>query len=93
MTRTGNFDNSRSASTQASATAGGAVTLNPSAMSVEQLSRMLGVAAEVVRRHITDGAPADFAGRMSLVQYAAWLNRRLTETQAERDREESGHGD
>jgi len=69
--------------------AGGHVTLNPSALTVEQLARALSVSADVVRRHVRDGAPADFSGRMNLVHYAAWLNARL----AQMGREEDGHGD
>jgi len=71
------------------AAAGDRATLNPSAMTVEQMARMLSVSAEVVRRHIQDGAPADFAGRMSLVGYAAWLNARL----AQAGQQEESHGD
>jgi len=63
--------------------------VNPAAATVEQLARALGVSAEVVRRHVRDGVPTDVGGRVNLVQYAAWLNYRLTQM----DSEEAGHGD
>ena len=66
--------------------AGGRAAVNPSALTVEQLARALGVSADVVRRHVADGAPADFGGRMNLVHYAAWLNARL----AQAGREDGG---
>ena len=53
--------------------------VNPSALTVEQLARALGVAAEVVRRHVQDGVPTDGGGRINLIQYAAWLNMRLAQ--------------
>jgi len=81
------------------ASAGRHAAVNPSALTVDQLARALGVAAEVVRRHVADGAPADFGGRMNLVHYAAWLNARLAQAgreeagREEAGREEGGHGD
>ena len=72
--------------------------VNPAAATVEQLARALGVSADVVRRHVRDGVPADAGGRVNLVQYAAWLNYRLMQAdqachdEAERSRE-AGHGD
>jgi len=75
-----------------------AVIINPSALTVEQLARALGVSAEVVRRHVQDGVPTDGGGRINLMQYAAWLNYRLTQVEqachgeAERSRED-GRGD
>jgi len=66
-----------------------AVAVNPAAMTVEQLARALGVSAEVVRRHVQDGVPTDGGGRINLMQYAAWLNHRLTQV----DSEVNGHGD
>ena len=90
MTRTGNFD-TRSASARPES----AEALNPSVLTVEQVARMLGVAAEVVRRHVREGAPADFAGRMNLIHYAAWLNARLAadEPGNSDEPEEANHGD
>ena len=74
---------------------GGRAAVNPSALTVEQLARALGVSADVVRRHVAEGAPADFGGRMNLVHYAAWLNSRLTQAAAQQagQREEDGYGD
>ena len=56
---------------------GGPGAVNPAALSVAQLARMLGVPEETVRRHVAAGAPASADGRMNLVHYAAWLNREL----------------
>jgi len=89
-----NFERPRSGSAGAvvdaptgGATGGGRAPVNPSALTVEQLARALGVSADVVRRHVQqDGAPADFGGRMNLVHYAAWLNARL----AQAGREDGG---
>ena len=67
----------------------GTSAVNPSAMTVEQLARALGVSAEIVRRHVQDGVPTDGGGRINLMQYAAWLNHRLTQV----DSEVNGHGD
>jgi hypothetical protein len=53
--------------------------LNPTALPVAQLARLLGVAEQKVREHVDDGAPVGADGTMNLVQYTAWLNRRLKE--------------
>ena len=51
--------------------------LNPAALSVEDAARVLGLAAETVRRDVAEGAPTAADGRINLVHYAAWLNREL----------------
>jgi DeoR/GlpR family transcriptional regulator of sugar metabolism len=56
---------------------GGPGAVNPAALSVAQLARMLGVPEETVRRHVAAGAPAATDGSVNLVHYAAWLNREL----------------
>jgi len=56
---------------------GGPGAVNPAALTVEQLARMLGVPEDAIRRHVAAGAPASADGRMNLVHYAAWLNREL----------------
>ena len=48
--------------------------LNPAAVAVGDLARMLGLAEAVVRRHLADGAPTNADGTVNLVHYAAWLN-------------------
>lgn len=53
--------------------------LDPSALTVAQLARLLGIAEQKVREHVADGAPVGADGRINLVHYAAWLNRRLKE--------------
>jgi len=50
---------------------------DPTALTVEQLAKMLAVPAEKVRGHVTAGAPTGQDGTINLVHYAAWLNRRL----------------
>ena len=51
--------------------------VNPAALTVEQLARMLGVPAGKVREHLAAGAPTGSDGTVNLVHYAAWLNREL----------------
>jgi len=58
---------------------GGAGAADPAALSVAQLARLLGVPPEKVQRHIEAGAPTAADGRINLVHYTAWLNRRLKE--------------
>ncbi len=53
--------------------------LNPAALTVAQLARLLGVAEEKIRQHVADGAPVGAGGMINLVHYTAWLNRRLKE--------------
>ena len=52
---------------------------DPAALTVEQLARMLAIPVEKVREHVAAGAPTGADGRIHLVHYAAWLNRRLKE--------------
>ena len=52
---------------------------NPAALTVEQLAKMLALPEEKVRDHVAAGAPVGVDGRLNLVHYAAWLNRRLKE--------------
>ena len=51
--------------------------VNPTALTVEQLARMLAVPAGKVRDHVAAGAPTGPGGTINLVHYAAWLNREL----------------
>ena len=57
-----------------------AEAVNPGALSIAQLARMLGVPAEKVQEHVDAGAPTGSGGTVNLVQYAAWLNRELVRT-------------
>ncbi len=58
-------------------------TLNPLALSVADLARLLSsvsgrpVSAEQVRADLDDGAPVLADGRVNLVHYAAWLAREV----------------
>jgi hypothetical protein len=52
---------------------------NPTALTLEQLAKMLAVPVERVRDHVAAGAPTGPGGTINLVNYAAWLNRRLKE--------------
>jgi len=49
--------------------------VNPMALGVGQLAKMLAVPEEKIREHVATGAPADRNGRINLVHYAAWLNQ------------------
>jgi len=77
--------NSRDSSTPSAAPApnhsapGGPGPVNPAALTVAQLARMLAVPEEKIRDHVTAGAPVAADGTVNLVHYAAWLNRRLKE--------------
>lgn len=53
--------------------------LDPAALTVAQLARLLGVSEQKVRKHVADGAPIGAAGTINLVHYTAWLIRRLKE--------------
>lgn len=81
---TGNLD-SRSASRTAlpgapqADAASPPARLDPAALTVAQLARLLGVAEQKVREHVDRGAPAGPDGRINLVHYTAWLNRQLKE--------------
>ena len=51
--------------------------VNPAALTVAQMARMLGVPEETIRRHVAAGAPVGSDGTVNLVNYAAWLNKEL----------------
>ena len=51
--------------------------LNPAALAVADAARLLGMAEDVVRKHVGEGAPAAADGTMNLIHYAAWLIREL----------------
>ena len=55
-------------------------SVDPAALTVEQLAKMLAVPEETVRDHVAAGAPTHSDGRLNLVHYAAWLNRELRRT-------------
>ena len=59
--------------------------MDPPALIVEQAAKLLGVKAEVIRRHIAEGLPTGPGGTVNLITYAAWLN--LPEVQAAREGE------
>ena len=52
--------------------------LNPMALRVEDAARILGLSAEVLHKHIDQGAPLTGDGTVNLVHYAAWLNQQLS---------------
>jgi hypothetical protein len=47
------------------------------------VARLLGVAEDVVQKHLAEGAPHAADGTMNLVHYAAWLNKRLVTAEPE----------
>jgi hypothetical protein len=53
--------------------------LSPAALSVEDAARTLGLPVEAVRSDIAEGAPTNADGTLNLVNYAAWLNGKLTD--------------
>jgi hypothetical protein len=63
---------------------GGGAGLNPQALSLEQLARILTasgwkpVSVDMLRDDIDDGAPLNADGTVSLVNYVAWLVRELS---------------
>ena len=48
--------------------------MDPTALSIEQAARLLGVKVDVIRRHIAEGLPTGRGGTVNLITYAAWLN-------------------
>jgi hypothetical protein len=59
-----------------------APALNPSALSIDEMSRLLSavgkkVTVEQIQADIEAGAPCSPDGRINLVHYAAWLLQRL----------------
>jgi len=52
--------------------------INPAALTPETAAKMLGLNAQIVQNHITQGAPIAADGTINLVNYAAWLNSRMT---------------
>ena len=61
-------------------TDGAARAVNPAALSVKQVARMLGIPAQKVREHVEAGAPTGPQGTVNLVHYVAWMNRELART-------------
>jgi hypothetical protein len=51
--------------------------LNPAALTVEMAAKMLGLPAEVIRKHVAEGASTAADGSINLVHYGAWLNSRI----------------
>ena len=49
--------------------------LNPAAVGIDQLARLLGIPTDHLRQHVAQGAPTNANGSINLVHYAAWLNR------------------
>ncbi|MEW6199154.1 MAG: hypothetical protein AB1601_10910 [Planctomycetota bacterium] len=81
---TGNLDDRSASRTNLAAApqanvAGAPARLDPAALTVAQLARLLGVAEQKVREHVDRGAPGGPDERINLVHYAAWLNRQLKE--------------
>ena len=52
-----------------------AKNLAPAAIAPDALARLLGLAPDVVARHLAEGAPANPDGTVNLIHYAAWLTR------------------
>ena len=69
------MNSANTTATEPAPSAPGAV--NPAALTVEQLAKMLALPPEKVRDHISAGAPAAANGTINLVHYTAWLVRQL----------------
>jgi len=54
-------------------------TLKPAALTAADVARLLGVAEDVVQKHLAEGAPRAADGSVNLVHYAAWLNGKLAD--------------
>lgn len=58
--------------------------VDPTALTVEQLSKLLTAAGarhadfETIRRHIASGAPVSAGEKVNLVHYMAWLMREVS---------------
>ncbi|MBI5725784.1 MAG: hypothetical protein HZA50_17625 [Planctomycetes bacterium] len=63
--------------------------VDPLAMTIAQAAKVLSavgggtVTEELLRRHITEGAPVTSDGRINLVHYAAWLNKEMARDNAD----------
>ena len=58
-------------------------TINPTALTVAQAARMLGVGEQTIRDHMAAGVPTVADGTINLVQYAAWLVREAADHRLE----------
>jgi len=52
--------------------------VNPAAIPVAELARMLGLPERPLRGHIDEGAPVNPDGTLNLIHYGAWLNQPTT---------------
>jgi|GEM_PF-803224 predicted transcriptional regulator len=62
---------------------GAPARLDPAALTVAQLARLLGVAEQKVREHVARGAPVGPDGRINLVHYTAWLLKKAGDRRPE----------
>ena len=53
--------------------------LDPTALTLEQAAKLLGVGREMLEADAAAGAPTNADGSINLVHYAAWLNREAQE--------------
>lgn len=53
-------------------------------MTPARIAEALRVDLALIHRHVKEGAPVDEAGRLHILQYAAWLNRRLADRNGRR---------
>jgi len=51
----------------------GSPRLNPAALTVEMVAKMLGIQVQIIQKHIAEGAPVAADGTINLVHYGAWL--------------------
>jgi hypothetical protein len=53
--------------------------VNPAALSVADVARLLGLPVEAIEKDIAEWAPTAADGSINLVHYAAWLNGKLAD--------------
>ena len=53
--------------------------LDPTALTLDQAAKLLGVGREMLDADLAVGAPTNDDGTINLVHYAAWLNRQTQE--------------
>ena len=53
--------------------------LDPTALTLEQAAKLLGVGREMLEADLAAGAPTNADGTINLVHFAAWLNRQAQE--------------
>ena len=83
MANNGHSSGNSSPPAEIPASPGEMAAVNPAALTVEQLAKMLALPEEKVRDHVAAGAPVAADGTINLIHYAAWLNKQLRSAEGE----------